>query len=176
MVGVFGASKQRLTAAAFFRVLTALAVTAGWRVGAVVLGAIALILVVPVLIRLRNDPAEVGARPRGAPEGEPAPARRPVPGSCDEPSARPTSGSSPARSSSAARRRRSGRPALHPARGGPRVHGGAASGALAVMGVFNFIGTIGRASDGPVDPRKLLLVYYGFRGVSLLFLPFVTTR
>ena len=50
----------------------------------------------------------------------------------------------------------------------------AASTALAVMGVFNFIGTIGSGwLTDRVDPRKLLLVYYGFRGVSLLFLPFV---
>jgi len=50
----------------------------------------------------------------------------------------------------------------------------AAAGALAVMGAFNFVGTIasGWLTDR-VDPRKLLLVYYGFRGVSLLFLPFV---
>ena len=50
----------------------------------------------------------------------------------------------------------------------------AASTALAVMGVFNFIGTIasGWLTDR-VDPRRLLLVYYAFRGVSLLFLPFV---
>jgi predicted MFS family arabinose efflux permease len=42
------------------------------------------------------------------------------------------------------------------------------------MGVFNFIGTIasGWLTDR-VDPRKLLLVYYAFRGVSLLLLPFV---
>ena len=50
----------------------------------------------------------------------------------------------------------------------------AASGALAVMGAFNFVGTIasGWLTDR-WDPRKLLLIYYGFRGVSLLFLPFV---
>jgi predicted MFS family arabinose efflux permease len=50
----------------------------------------------------------------------------------------------------------------------------AASGALAVMGAFNFVGTIlsGWLTDRR-DPRKLLLIYYGFRGVSLLFLPFV---
>jgi predicted MFS family arabinose efflux permease len=42
------------------------------------------------------------------------------------------------------------------------------------MGVFNFIGTIasGWLTDR-YDPRRLLLIYYGFRGVSLLFLPFV---
>jgi predicted MFS family arabinose efflux permease len=49
-----------------------------------------------------------------------------------------------------------------------------AAGALAVMGAFNFIGTIasGWLTDRR-DPRKLLLIYYGFRGVSLLLLPFV---
>ena len=50
----------------------------------------------------------------------------------------------------------------------------AAAGALALMGAFNFIGTIGSGwLTDRVDPRKLLLVYYAFRGVSLLFLPFV---
>ena len=40
------------------------------------------------------------------------------------------------------------------------------------MGVFNFVGTIasGYLTDR-FDPRKLLLVYYAFRGISLLFLP-----
>jgi sugar phosphate permease len=40
------------------------------------------------------------------------------------------------------------------------------------MGVFNFTGTIvsGYLTDR-FDPRKLLLVYYTFRGLSLLFLP-----
>jgi predicted MFS family arabinose efflux permease len=42
------------------------------------------------------------------------------------------------------------------------------------MGAFNFVGTIasGWLTDRR-DPRKLLLIYYGFRGVSLLLLPFV---
>jgi predicted MFS family arabinose efflux permease len=50
----------------------------------------------------------------------------------------------------------------------------AAASALAVMGVFNFVGTIasGWLTDR-YDPRKLLLMYYTFRGLSLLFLPFV---
>jgi len=49
-----------------------------------------------------------------------------------------------------------------------------ASGALALMGAFNFVGTLasGWLTDR-IDPRKLLLVYYSFRGVSLLFLPAV---
>lgn len=45
---------------------------------------------------------------------------------------------------------------------------------LAVMGVFNFIGTIasGWLTDR-YDPRRLLLIYYSFRGLSLMFLPFI---
>jgi len=47
-----------------------------------------------------------------------------------------------------------------------------ASGALAVMGAFNFVGTLasGWLTDR-VDPRRLLLCYYVFRGLSLLYLP-----
>jgi predicted MFS family arabinose efflux permease len=49
-----------------------------------------------------------------------------------------------------------------------------AAGILAVMGAFNFVGTIasGWLTDR-YDPRRLLCIYYSFRGVSLLFLPFV---
>lgn len=50
----------------------------------------------------------------------------------------------------------------------------AAAKALALMGAFNFVGTIasGWLTDR-YDPRRLLLIYYSFRGVSLLFLPFI---
>jgi len=51
---------------------------------------------------------------------------------------------------------------------------GTAAGALALMGVFNFVGTIasGYLTDR-FDPRKLLFAYYGLRGVALLILPWV---
>src|SRR5690606_14018061 len=53
----------------------------------------------------------------------------------------------------------------------------AAAGALAVVGAFNFIGTIGSGwLTDRYDPRKLLLVYYVFRGLSLMALPFVHDR
>jgi sugar phosphate permease len=43
---------------------------------------------------------------------------------------------------------------------------------LAIMGVFDFVGTIGSGwlSDR-VDNRALLFMYYGLRGLSLLYLP-----
>jgi predicted MFS family arabinose efflux permease len=50
-----------------------------------------------------------------------------------------------------------------------------AAGMLALMGTMNFVGTI--ASGWLTDrynPRFLLACYYGFRGLSLLVLPFAT--
>lgn len=49
----------------------------------------------------------------------------------------------------------------------------AAAGMLAMMGIFDFIGTIGSGwlSDR-YDSRWLLFWYYGLRGLSLLYLPF----
>jgi sugar phosphate permease len=48
-----------------------------------------------------------------------------------------------------------------------------AAGLLALMGVFDLVGTTlsGWLTDR-YDPRKLLFVYYGLRGLSLLYLPF----
>ena len=48
-----------------------------------------------------------------------------------------------------------------------------AAGLLAMMGVFDLIGTTlsGWLTDR-FDPRKLLAVYYGIRGLSLFYLPY----
>lgn len=47
-----------------------------------------------------------------------------------------------------------------------------AAGLLAVVGIFDIVGTIGSGYlTDRVDPRVLLAVYYGFRGVGLLMLP-----
>jgi len=48
-----------------------------------------------------------------------------------------------------------------------------AASVLAMMGIFDFVGTIGSGylSDR-IDPRWLLFWYYGLRGLSLLYLPF----
>ena len=43
---------------------------------------------------------------------------------------------------------------------------------LALIGIFDVIGTLGSGYlTDRVDPRKLLVFYYGFRGISLLLLP-----
>jgi predicted MFS family arabinose efflux permease len=48
-----------------------------------------------------------------------------------------------------------------------------AAGVLAMMGIFDLFGTTasGWLTDR-FDPRKLLFVYYGLRGVSLIYLPY----
>jgi sugar phosphate permease len=174
VVGIFGASNSA-GQLVFFPFLTALSVTVGWRLGAIVLGAFALVLVVPVLIWLRNDPAEVGARPRGAAEGALAPAGPPDPGVMRR-AIRTSDFWFLAGTFFICGATSNGLVGQHfiPHAVDHGFTAVAASGALAVMGVFNFIGTIasGWLTDR-LDPRKLLLVYYGFRGVSLLFLPFI---
>jgi sugar phosphate permease len=174
VVGIFGASNSA-GQLIFFPLLTGLAVAAGWRVGAVVLGVISLALIVPVLIWLRNDPADVGLRPRGATEGEIAHVKPPDRGVMRG-AVRTVDFWFLAGTFFVCGATSNGLIGQHFI---PHAvdHGFtpiAASTALAVMGVFNFIGTIasGWLTDR-VDPRRLLLVYYGFRGVSLLFLPFV---
>jgi MFS family permease len=49
----------------------------------------------------------------------------------------------------------------------------AAGGLLAIMGLFDLVGTTasGWLTDR-IDPRKLLFAYYGLRGLSLIYLPF----
>ena len=53
------------------------------------------------------------------------------------------------------------------------MSGTSAAGLLAVMGVFDLVGTTasGWLTDRH-DPRKLLFIYYGLRGLSLIILPF----
>ena len=53
-----------------------------------------------------------------------------------------------------------------------------AAGFLALIGIFDVVGTIGSGwLTDRIDPAKLLMVYYSFRGVSLLFLdPVLGTR
>lgn len=49
---------------------------------------------------------------------------------------------------------------------------GYAAGMLAIMGAFNFVGTLGSGYlTDRYDPRFLLAAYYAFRGLSLLLLP-----
>ncbi|MFI1797795.1 MFS transporter [Streptomyces sp. NPDC020379] len=149
-----------------------------WRLAALIVTAAALAVVPFVWLLLRDHPADVGLAAYGAPEYTPKPA--------------PVSGAA----------RRAVRALVKAARTGPfwllagtfaicgastnglvkthfvpaaHDHGmpvTAAAGLLAVVGVFDVVGTIasGWFTDR-FEARRLLAVYYGLRGVSLMFLP-----
>lgn len=175
VLGIFGAavSAGQLV---FFPVLTKIGVDVGWRDALVAFGVISGLVLIPVALLLRNDPADVGERPHGVADDAPI---VPAPG--------PERG---------VMRRAMTSPAFWLLAGTFFVCGATSNGLvgqhfishakdhgfeevaaanwLAVMGVFNFVGTIGSGwLTDRYDPRKLLFAYYGFRGVSLLFLPFV---
>jgi len=172
VVGVFGAASSA-GQLIFFPVLTSLAGADAWRPAVVVVAALLAVSAVPAALLLREDPGALGLRPLGLPEGTAPVASRSDPGIM---------------------RRAIRRPEFWLLAGTFFVCGAtsngvvgqhfiahavdhgftptSAAGALALMGVFNFVGTIGSGYlTDRFDPRKLLLVYYAFRGLSLLFLP-----
>ena len=184
VTGVFsaaGAAGQLV----FLPGIAALAAGPGWRWSALVVTGAALLLVPLVLLVVRDRPADLGLRPLGAHPGEPL----------DEPATRHT-GSQVGPAGLAVRTLRESTrsrtfwilvgtfwicgwstngligthfiPAAHD-HGMPET---TAAGLLALIGVFDLVGTIasGWLTD-KVDPRLLLCGYYGFRGLSLLFVP-----
>lgn len=176
VVGVLGAATSA-GQLVFYPTLALAASAFGWRAAALAVAAVAATLIVPVLVWLRDGPERVGTVALGAdpaPPGPPPPVER----------------------AASVMRRAVRTPTFWLLAGTFYVcgatsngligqhfiphavdHGfteGVAAGALALIGAFNFVGTLasGWLTDR-FDPRKLLLAYYGFRGLSLLALPFV---
>jgi MFS family permease len=167
----------------FLPIVAGLAAETSWRLASLLIAGIALAVVPIVAIFLRNSPSDLNVTPYGSPpDAVPTPPVR--------------SGINPAvRALQVLRRAARARtfwalvagfaicgattngligthfiPAAHD-------HGMAevtAAGLLAVVGIFDVVGTIasGWLTDR-VDPRILLAIYYAGRGVSLLILPFL---
>ena len=188
VTGVFsaaGAAGQLV----FLPGIAALATGPGWRYAALVVTAAALLLVPLVLVVVRDRPSDVGLLPLGADA---------LDAELDA-QAEPASDSAPDGTGAAAVAVRTLReslgsrtfwilvgtfwvcgwstngligthfiPAAHD-HGMPET---TAAGLLALIGVFDLVGTIasGWLTD-KVDPRFLLCGYYGLRGLSLLFVP-----
>jgi MFS family permease len=165
----------------FLPFLAILVAGPGWRAAAILVGAGALLVVPLVWLFLRDRPSDLGVTAYGAdPSAPPAPVVVGGPG--------------PARRAIDALREASHTrtfwalagafaicgmttngligthliPAAHDHGMGPT----AAAGLLALVGVFDVVGTVlsGWLTDR-VNPRILLAAYYGFRGLSLLALP-----
>lgn len=175
VIGIFGAATSA-GQLVFLPILASLTTGIGWRVTSVWIAVAAALLIVPVAAVVRNDPAKLGLPPYGG--TVPVEPPRPDP-------------------TIMRRARRSGDFWLLVATFGicgltsngivgthfiahAVEHGfteAVAAGTLAVMGAFNFVGTIasGWLTDR-FDPRRLLLTYYAFRGLSLFLVPVIHDR
>ena len=174
-----------LTAAAatgqlvFLPVLATEVVTRGWRWASLTVAA-AIVLVIPlVAVFMRDRPEDVGLRAYGATEDDP-------PATMQNPFSTAIAGLRTGLRSSAfwllagsffiCGATTNGLIGTHliPAsmdHGIPEV---TAAGLLAVIGVFDIVGTIGSGwLTDRWDSRWLLFGYYGLRGIALLILPFV---
>ena len=163
----------------FLPLLAALADGPGWRWSAVAVAAGALLVIPLVALFLKDSPAAAGLRPYGAP--------------ADSPILPPVPPRNPVRTALRVLREASGTGAFWLLAGSFAICGATtngligthlipaghdhgipettAAGLLALVGVFDIAGTLasGWLTDR-VDPRRLLLWYYGLRGVSLLVL------
>jgi sugar phosphate permease len=167
----------------FLPVLAVVAERFGWRPVGLLVGAVALVVAVPIALFMRDRPEDIGLRPFGAPPDlklEDSPLLR---------------GGNPVRTafsslSRAAKKRdfwflfgtffvcgasTNGFIGTHfiPACGDHGIPEVRAAGYLAMMGAFDLVGTTvsGWLSDR-WSSRYLLFWYYGLRGLSLLFVPF----
>ena len=174
VIGIFGAASSA-GQLIFYPLLTSMVEGSGWRGSALTLAILAALLSIPIALLLRDDPADLAVKPLGESATD-----RPVQRTSEE----------------GTMRRALRTPTFWLLAGTFFVcgfssngvvgqhfiahavdHGftpGVAAEALALMGIFNFFGTIasGWLTDR-IDPRKLLFVYYLFRGVSLLTLPVI---
>ncbi len=177
-----------LTAAAatgqliFLPVMAALTESQSWRAASLVVTVAALAVVPFVLVVLRDYPADRGVAPYGWQPGDPEPARPDPAGAV--------------RRTLRALREAARTKTFWALAGGFAIcgattngligthfvpsahdHGMAqttAAGLLAVVGIFDIVGTIvsGALTDR-IDPRLLLVGYYALRGVGLLLLPWL---
>jgi sugar phosphate permease len=166
----------------FLPLMASLAGSVGWRYASLVVAAGALVVVPVVVVVLRDRPSDVGTVAHGAVPGE------------EEPEDAVTGGA--ARRSLTVLRDAARTGTFWLLAGGFAICGATtvgllnthfvpaahehgmpattAAGLLAVVGVFDVLGTIasGVLTDR-IDPRRLLAVYYVLRGASLVVLPFL---
>jgi sugar phosphate permease len=163
----------------FLPVLAVVVENSGWRTASLIVAVAALMVVPLVLLWLRDHPADVGARPYGA-DADPEPplrhtegaARRALKALRDAARTRPfwllAGGFAICGATTNGLVGTHFIPAAHDHGMAPT----AAAGLLALIGLFDIVGTVlsGWLTDR-YDPRVLLGVYYAGRGLSLLILP-----
>jgi predicted MFS family arabinose efflux permease len=166
---------------AFLPLIAVLVTEQGWRQASLLVAGGALLVVPLVLIFLRNHPVDIGLTPYGAPDTYVY--EQPARGNAVKNALGTLRRASRVRTfwalvsgfaiCGATTNGLIGTHFIPSARdhGMPET---AAAGLLAVVGIFDILGTIasGWLTDR-INPRILLAVYYGFRGLGLLVLPFL---
>lgn len=164
----------------FLPILSNIVMTSGWRYSSIVIALFSAAIIPLFFIGFKNSPAEVGIEPYGGPSKEPLGKAAPK----------------TARSTLLVLRESLSSPAFWILAGTffvcgwttngligahfiPAAHDhgmpmNTAAGLLALVGIFDFVGTIasGWLTDR-VNPIYLLLFYYGLRGLALFTVPFV---
>jgi predicted MFS family arabinose efflux permease len=166
---------------AFLPFIAILVENAGWRQASLLVAGGALLVVPFVLLFLRNHPVDIGLTPYGAPETYVY--EKPARGNAVRVALSTLARASRVRTFWALAAgfaicgaTTNGLIGTHfiPSAHDHGMTETTAAGLLAVVGVFDIIGTIasGWLTDR-VNPRILLAAYYGFRGLGLLVLPFL---
>ena len=175
VIGIFGAATSA-GQLVFVPLLAWSETMIGWRGSVMLLAGAAALLLAPVLLLMRDDPADLKLHPYGGPAPEPSAVARVAIGGVMRRALRVPEFWLLAGSFFICGATSNGLIGTHLI-AHAHDHGiskGTAAGMLALMGTMNFVGTI--ASGWLTDrynPRTLLACYYGFRGLSLLLLPFV---
>jgi predicted MFS family arabinose efflux permease len=165
----------------FLPLLMQLILSVGWRTTIYALAAVMAAIIIPVFLLLRDEPADVGQRPYGAPsqfDAAAIAAARPGMLSTMQGAIRTPEFWLLAGTFFVCGFTSTGLIGTHlvPYAVDCGIAQIAAAGMLALMGAMNFAGTLasGWLTDR-YDPRKLLAIYYTFRGLSLFLLPFFKT-
>jgi MFS family permease len=175
VLGIFGAATSA-GQLIFLPAIVGVTGAIGWRGASYLLAALAAALIPLVLLLMRDKPADVGALPYGLNEPPPASALRPsgiavMGAALRSPTFWLLTGTFFICGASS-----NGIVGTHfvPHAVDHGISQSVAAGTLALMGLMNFLGTLGSGYlTDRFDPRMLLACYYGFRGLSLLLLPFV---
>lgn len=160
----------------FLPVMTWLVVSQGWREATLILGLVAFAFLPIILLFMRDNPSDVGLLPYGSTAELPRTERPPL-GLVLRKVSRVPDFWLLAGSFFVCGATSNGLIGQH-FQAHALDHGFSAysaSTAFAVMGGLNFIGVLasGVLTDRH-DPRRLLMIYYTFRGISLFFLPLLT--
>lgn len=176
VLGVFGAATSA-GQLIFLPAIVGMTGVIGWRGASYVLAGLAAALIPVVFLLMRDTPAQVGALPYGLTQPPPASATRPTGLAVMGVALRSPTFWLLSATFFICGASSNGIVGTHfvPHAVDHGISQGTAAGALALMGLMNFVGTLGSGYlTDRYDPRALLAVYYGFRGLSLLFLPFVS--